>query len=111
MSSGREVSREEAARAAGVSRSVASFHLDRLAEEGLLEVGFRRLSARSGPGAGRPSKLYRRSGRQLEVSLPPRRYELAAHLLAEAVDHSLASQARDALAESARARGRRLGAE
>lgn len=111
VSSGRDVSREEAARAAGVSRSVASFHLDRLAEEGLLEVSFRRLSARSGPGAGRPSKLYRRSGRQLEVSLPPRRYELAAHLLAEAVDHSLASQARDALAESARARGHRLGAE
>jgi len=111
VSSGREVSREEAARAAGVSRSVASFHLDRLAEEGLLEVSFRRLSARSGPGAGRPSKLYRRSGRQLEVSLPPRRYELAAHLLAEAVDQSLASQARDALAGSARAKGYRLGAE
>lgn len=111
VSSGREVSREEAARAAGVSRSVASFHLDRLAEEGLLEVSFRRLSARTGPGAGRPSKLYRRSGRQLEVSLPPRRYELAAHLLAEAVDHSPASQARNALAASARAKGHRLGAE
>lgn len=111
VSSAREVCRDEAAVAAGVSRSVASFHLDRLAEEGLLETAFRRLSGRAGPGAGRPSKLYRRSGRQLEVSLPPRRYELAARLLAEAVDHSPASQARDALAESARARGHRLGAE
>jgi predicted ArsR family transcriptional regulator len=111
VSAGREVSRDEAARAAGVSRSVASFHLDRLAEEGLLETGFRRLSGRTGPGAGRPSKLYRRSGRQLEISLPPRRYELAARLLAEAVDHSPASRARDALAESAQARGQRLGAE
>jgi len=109
--SGRELSRDEAARAAGVARSVASFHLDRLAEEGLLETAFRRLSGRTGPGAGRPSKLYRRSGRQLELSVPPRRYELAARLLAEAVDHSPASRAREALAESARARGYRLGAE
>jgi predicted ArsR family transcriptional regulator len=111
VATGRDVGRDEAARATGVSRSVASFHLDRLAEEGLLETGFRRLSGRSGPGAGRPSKLYRLSGRRLEVSLPPRRYELAARLLAEAVDHSPASQAREALAESARARGHRLGAE
>ncbi|MGE0640929.1 MAG: helix-turn-helix transcriptional regulator [Thermoanaerobaculia bacterium] len=111
VSSSGEVSRDDAAGAVGVSRSVASFHLDRLVEEGLLETAFRRLSGRSGPGAGRPSKLYRRSGRQLEVSLPPRRYELAARLLAEAVDHSPASQARDALAESARARGHRLGTE
>lgn len=110
-SSGREVSRDEAARAAGVSRSVASFHLDRLAEEGLLEASFRRISGRAGPGAGRPSKLYRRSDRQLEVSLPPRRYELAARLLAEAVDRSPASQARGVLAESARERGHRLGVE
>jgi predicted ArsR family transcriptional regulator len=111
VSSDGEVSRDEAADAVGVSRSVASFHLDRLVEEGLLEAGFRRLSGRTGPGAGRPSKLYRRSGRQLDVTLPPRRYELAARLMAEAVDHSPASQARDALAESARTRGLRLGAE
>jgi predicted ArsR family transcriptional regulator len=111
VSSGGEVSRAQAARAAGVSRSVASFHLDRLVEEGLLEAGFRRLSGRTGPGAGRPSKLYRRSGRQLDVTLPPRRYELAAKLMAAAVDHSPASQAREALAENARARGLRLGTE
>lgn len=111
VSAGREVSRDEAATAAGVSRSVASFHLDRLAEEGLLETAFRRLSGRTGPGAGRPSKLYRRSGRQLDVTLPPRRYELAARLLADAVDQSPGSRARDALAEAARARGHRLGAD
>lgn len=111
ITSGGEVSRDEAAGAVGVSRSVASVHLDRLVEEGLLHAGFRRLSGRTGPGAGRPSKLYRRSGRQLDITLPARRYELAARLMAEAVDHSPASQARDALAESAQARGLRLGAE
>lgn len=58
-----EVSRDQAARAAHVSRSLAAFHLDKLVEAGLLEATFRRLSKRSGPGAGRPSKLYRRAAR------------------------------------------------
>jgi predicted ArsR family transcriptional regulator len=82
---GRDVSREEAAEGVGVGRSLAAFHLDKLADEGLLDTAFRRLSGRTGPGAGRPSKLYRRSRRQLQVSLPSRNYELAASLLAEAV--------------------------
>ncbi len=106
-----EVGRDEAAKAVGVSRSVAGFHLDRLVAEGLLEASFRRLSGRAGPGAGRPAKLYRRSEQQFEVTLPPRRYELAARLLAEAVDHSLASEARAALTVSSRARGEQIGVE
>ncbi len=108
---GRDVSREEAARAAGVSHALAGFHLDRLAEEGLLEVSFRRLSGRAGPGAGRPAKLYRRSARQLEVSLPQRSYELAARTLAAAIGASGAGQARSALRKTARAIGERIGAQ
>lgn len=79
------VSRDEAAAAVDVSRQVAAYHLDRLADDGLVEVEYRRLSGRSGPGAGRPSKLYRRSDRVYEVSIPSRRYELAARILLEAV--------------------------
>jgi predicted ArsR family transcriptional regulator len=79
------VSRDQAALGAGVAHHVAKFHLDRLAEDGLLEVEFRRPPGRGGPGAGRPAKLYRRADRQLEVSLPERRYDLAGHLLAQAV--------------------------
>jgi predicted ArsR family transcriptional regulator len=79
------VSRDEVAEGAGVSRSAAAFHLDRLVEEGLLETEFRRLTGRQGPGAGRPAKLYRRAAREIAVSLPARRYELAAGLLAAAV--------------------------
>ncbi len=78
------VGREEAAQAVGISRVLAAFHLDKLMEEGLLEVEFRRISGRSGPGAGRPAKLYRPSGRQVQVALPERRYDLAADLLAPA---------------------------
>jgi predicted ArsR family transcriptional regulator len=109
-----EVSRDEAARAVKTSRALAGFHLDRLAREGLLETSFRRLSGRTGPGAGRPSKLYRKSARELAVSLPARRYELAARLLASAIDGKGARGARGvrtALGKSARLEGKRIGAE
>ncbi|MQY08685.1 helix-turn-helix transcriptional regulator [Actinomadura macrotermitis] len=83
---GREVGRNEAAEAAGVARNLAAFHLDRLAEAGLLETASRRLTGRSGPGAGRPAKVYRRSAVEREVSLPARDYRTAAALLAEAAE-------------------------
>ena len=82
------VSRDEAAEGVGISRSTAAFHLDRLADEGLLDAEFRRLTGRQGPGAGRPAKLYRRAAREISVSLPARRYELAAGILAAAVRES-----------------------
>jgi predicted ArsR family transcriptional regulator len=108
---GGEVTRDQAAEALGISRSLAVFHLDRLAEEGLLDVSFRRLSERRGPGSGRPSKLYRRSSRQVEVSLPQRNYELAAQLLAAAVEGAASPEAATALADVARTFGERLGEE
>ncbi len=77
------VGRDEAARAVGISRALAAFHLDRLLEDGLLVAGFRRLSGRTGPGAGRPAKLYWRSALGLGVSLPQKNYELAAGLFAQ----------------------------
>jgi predicted ArsR family transcriptional regulator len=80
------VGREEAAQAVGITRELAAFHLDKLLEEGLLEVEYRRISGRSGPGAGRPAKLYRPSARQVQVTLPERRYDLAADLLAQAIE-------------------------
>lgn len=83
-----EVGRDAAAEAVGVSRSLAAFHLDKLVEAGLLEVSFRRLSGRSGPGAGRPSKLYRRAEGEHAVSVPPRSYDTASKLLAEVVERA-----------------------
>ncbi len=78
------VGREEAARGVGVPVHTAKFHLEKLVEEGLLDVEFRRLGGRQGPGAGRPSKLYRRSAQEFEVSLPTRRYDLVGEILATA---------------------------
>ena len=81
------VSRDAAAAAVGIGRPLAAHHLDRLVEAGLLTAEYRRTSGRTGPGAGRPSKLYRRAaGRELRASLPERRYEVAAELMASALE-------------------------
>lgn len=103
------VSRDDAAAAASLPRTTAAFHLDRLVGEGLLEVVYARRSGRRGPGAGRPAKLYRRSGRQVTVSLPHRRYDLAGWLLAAALEE--AEEARDSPRSALDERAYRLGAE
>lgn len=100
------VSRGAAAAAVRVPKQVAAFHLERLLRDGLLEASFRRLGGRDGPGAGRPSKLYRRSAQQFLVSLPPRDYELAARLLVEAMTKSPTP---GGLARVARNFGRSIG--
>ena len=82
------LSRDEAATGAGLARSTAAFHLDRLVEAGLLEVDYRRLSGRSGPGAGRPTKLYRATQREVIASVPERHYELAGELFASAIERA-----------------------
>jgi predicted ArsR family transcriptional regulator len=79
------VSRDEAAAALAVPRATAAFHLDRLVDDGLLDAHYERRTGRTGPGAGRPSKLYRRSDCTVEVSLPERHYDLAGDLLAGAM--------------------------
>jgi predicted ArsR family transcriptional regulator len=112
-SSDEAVGRDQAAAATGVPRALAAFHLDRLAEEGLLEVTFRRLTGRTGPGAGRPAKLYQRSAAEIEVTLPPRAYLLAAGLMAEAIERAerRARPVAGELEDAARELGRRLGEE
>jgi predicted ArsR family transcriptional regulator len=102
----REVSRAEAAAATGIQRPLAAFHLDRLADAGLVEVTFRRTTGRSGPGAGRPAKLYRRTTAEHQVSVPPRDYRGAAELLAGVVDMLGGEQE---LQRAARSRGAAAG--
>ncbi len=106
------VGREQAATALGLAQHNVTFHLERLAEEGLLEVEFRRLSGRSGPGAGRPSKLYRRADREFAVSLPPRQYDVVGDILAAAVTRAGAGEAplQETLQQAAHERGHDLGA-
>jgi predicted ArsR family transcriptional regulator len=107
------VGREQAAAAVGVAHHVAKFNLDKLEEEGLLDVEFSRPPGRRGPGAGRPAKLYRRTARQIEVSLPERRYDLAGQVMAQAITaaEQTATPISDTLAHAAREAGRVLGHE
>lgn len=107
------VSRDQAAEALGVARHAVKFHLDRLEGEGLLEAVFNRPSGKGGPGAGRPAKFYRRAAREFAVSLPERRYDLASHIMAEAITASERDgiPIADALADAARRSGRACAAE
>jgi predicted ArsR family transcriptional regulator len=104
------VGRDEAAAAVGISRALAAFHLDRLVEKGLLETEFRRLSGRSGPGAGRPAKLYRRARREVALTLPPRSYGLMASLFADALDAPADGEGDDAAGAAAAGPRERLRA-
>lgn len=103
------VGRDEAAAAAGIGRSLAAYHLDRLAEAGLLETTFARPAGRSGPGAGRPAKLYRRAARDFALRAPSRDYALLAEIFVRAEEHDAA--ARGAVLSAARELGAELGAE
>jgi predicted ArsR family transcriptional regulator len=105
------VSRDEAASAAGIGRPLAAHHLDRLVTAGLLVAEYRRRTGRTGPGAGRPAKFYRPSGRELHATLPERRYEVAADLFATALDAGSRPHAGEALERAARSRGQELGGE
>jgi predicted ArsR family transcriptional regulator len=86
VSQRRRVGREEAAKALGMTRALAAFHLDKLAAAGLLETGYARLSGKVGPGAGRPARVYWRAEREFSVSVPGREYERAAELFASALE-------------------------
>lgn len=103
------VTRDQAAAATGISRTLAAYHLDKLADAGLVEVSFARAPGRSGPGAGRPAKRYACSSREVSVSFPPRSYSLLARMLATAADASPSGQFRAALATAAEQEGRALG--
>ncbi len=97
------MSRDDVVEAMGVGRTLAAFHLEKLVEAGLLEASFARRTGRTGPGAGRTAKLYRRAATEHAASVPPRTYLGAAQLLAEAIERASADET---LFTVARERGR-----
>jgi predicted ArsR family transcriptional regulator len=90
---------DDAAKAAGVHRTVAHGHLERLVALGYLVVGQRRGKS------GKPANLYRLAGQQIDFSFPVRRFARLAGLLAE----GLQTRGDDGI-EAAREAGRRYGA-
>ncbi len=107
------VSREQAAAGVGVAHHAAKFHLDKLEEDGLLDVEFRRPPGRRGPGAGRPAKHYKRTAREIQVSLPERHYDLAGQVMAQAIvtTEVTAVPIGTALSTAAAEAGRSIGQE
>jgi len=107
------ITRDDASAELDVPRSVAAFHLDKLADAGVVEVRFERTSGKQGPGAGRPSKLYRLAGDEVSASVPERHYDLAGSLLATAIAESTRTgEPVDAcLRAAARAAGEAIGGE
>src|SRR3954467_8985920 len=101
--------RDDIANATGINRRLVTFHLDLLADGGLLEVDYARPPGRSGPGAGRPAKRYRPAPVDIELRVPARRYDLAARILARAVEESGAGNAREHALHAAREEGAQIG--
>jgi predicted ArsR family transcriptional regulator len=109
VAAGRAVSRDEAATGVGISRALAAFHLERLVRRKLLTAEFRRLTGRTGPGAGRPAKLYRRAVDEVAVQLPVRTYDVAARLFADAIEGATTEIPPASLRHSAHETGRAVG--
>jgi predicted ArsR family transcriptional regulator len=100
------VSRDDVALALGIGRTLAAYHLDRLVSAGLLAASYGRVSGRTGPGAGRPAKLYAVSSREYQASEPARDYESLARLLAAAVEEGEQAKAERAAHTAGTSAGR-----
>jgi predicted ArsR family transcriptional regulator len=83
---GKPMSRSEVAEALGIGLRLAAFHLDKLVDEGLLAAHYARPPGRpGGPGAGRPAKQYVANPARFDITVPPRRYDIAAHIMLAAI--------------------------
>jgi predicted ArsR family transcriptional regulator len=100
------VTRDDVAAAVGLNRPLAAHHLDRLAAAGLLVVTFARPPGVGGPGAGRPAKRYSPARTETAISVPPRRYDLAARIFARALTAGTAAAVPGIAAEEGHAEGR-----
>jgi predicted ArsR family transcriptional regulator len=103
--SNQAVTADDAAAALGVHRSVARSRLERLLRAGLVETRFARRSGRSGPGAGRPAKLYSAAPEPQALEFPPRRLPA---LVARLLDEVPAGGREDALRRAGEDFGRDL---
>jgi len=104
-----DLSRDQAVEALGIKRGLAAFHLDKLTRTGLLQTLYRRPPGVGGPGAGRPAKFYRRGSRQIDVSIPQRRYDLMGRFLVDAISR-MRVQSLPRACQAARGFGREMGA-
>jgi predicted ArsR family transcriptional regulator len=109
------VTRDEAAAETGISRKLAAFHLDKLVRSGLLQARYQ--SAMDGPQPpGRPPKVYEPTNTEVTVSIPTRRYDMAADILLDTIERTQPGQsprdvAQQVTAERGIAQGQAIRAE
>ncbi|MBW3557826.1 MAG: transcriptional regulator [Actinobacteria bacterium] len=104
------MSKDEVAASLGISRTLATFHLEKLLEGGFLEAHFARSTTQQTLRSGRPAKYYRPTDREVALRIPPRRYDVAAEILASALSTTAgAVSPTDRALELARAKGREAG--
>lgn len=100
------MTREQVADRVGISRSLAAFHLDKLVGAGLLDADHQPSALGGRRKIGRPAKRYRRSTRNIHLTVPVRRYGLAGRILARALAASGSGEPpRDAARRLAREEG------
>jgi predicted ArsR family transcriptional regulator len=105
------VTATQVAEAFDIHANVARHHLDRLVDDGYLGVSRSRRSGKSGPGAGRPAKLYEVTTKEVALQFPARRYDLLSELLVRVVQRLEPDDA-GAVAEAVgREYGKQLAAE
>ena len=105
------VTANEIAELFGIHPNVARHHLDRLVDDGYLQVSHRRRSGRRGPGAGRPAKHYEQTGKEVSVQFPARRYDLLSELLVRVVERLAPDDAAAVAEEVGREYGREIAGE
>jgi predicted ArsR family transcriptional regulator len=93
---------DDVAHAAGIHRSVAFEHLERLVALGYLQVERRRGLP------GKPAKIYRLTAGPVQISHPMRRYDALAEALAQSFQR-LGDRGNQAIREAGRAYGAGLG--
>ncbi|HEY4569737.1 MAG TPA: helix-turn-helix domain-containing protein [Kribbella sp.] len=106
---GRPISRDEAAAAAGISRKLAAFHLERLVDAGLLRGHFEHAGRLR--KVGRAPKLYEPVDADLTVSIPPRQPDLLAEILLDGVLSGDEGSPLESARRAAFRRGERVGAD
>jgi predicted ArsR family transcriptional regulator len=105
------VTASEIAALFAIHTNVARHHLDRLVDDGYLQVTHRRRSGKQGPGAGRPAKHYEVTSKEVSLQFPARRYDLLSELLVRVVERLSPTTAAAVAEEVGREYGRELAAE
>lgn len=89
--------------------NVARHHLDKLAEDGYLQVSHERKTR--GPGAGRPAKTYEATSKEVSVHFAPRRFEMLTEMLFEVLEEVGPPNVADVAEKVGRSYGKRLAQE